>query len=319
VKDCLSPQLQNQEGRHFIKASTPPPNLGHVYYDEREIAAKKSRLITKTIYDNEALTKEELQEIIEECGGIHTPSFRRERLCEQVADPDMLVIPEFVDSMGEGGNVVPNDYPRPEFFTPYVGGDSGADDFTAMLFGYYDFSKNEIVVENELVLNGKTTEEIIENARIIERDLWGEMKPRKRVYDAPKQLILDLFVDHKYPVAMPDKADKHAAIHDIRVEVGKRRFKVKERCTSLRRQLKVGLWKDERHSDFERTEGLGHLDAIAAAIYLNRCIDRRFNPIPQFHGANPHTHHVPTASGSQRGTTEEALNKLFGPKARRIR
>jgi Terminase large subunit, T4likevirus-type, N-terminal len=289
VREALFPQLENQPGQWLIKASTPPRNLGHRYYTEREEAIRKDRFIQKIIYDNEALSQEELQIIIEESGGADSPAFRRERLCEPVSDPELLIIPEWDDKE----NTVPDDYPRPEFFTPYVGGDSGADDNTAVLFGWYDFQRNEVVIDQEMVIAGQTTSTIVHRAKAIEKELWGEVKPRRRVYDAPKQLIYDIFVDHKWPVMMPQKDDKVAAIHGLRVEVGARRFKVKERCKHTRRQLKVGMWRDEKHLDFERTEGLGHLDAIAAAVYFNRHVDRKLNPIPANFGLHRETHFIP--------------------------
>jgi hypothetical protein len=306
AKSILYPQLQNQEGQWFIKASTPPPDLGHIYYEEKEEAIRKGRFIQKLIYDNEALSEQELKEIIEEAGGVDTPTFRREYLCEPISNPDMLVVPEWSDD----ANIIADDYARPEFFTPYVGGDSGADDNTAILFGYYDFVKNERVIERELVCAGRTTKQIISDAKAIEFELWGDRSPKRRVYDAPKQLIYDIFAEHKWPVEMPPKDDKTAAIHALRVEVGARRLKVKESCVHTIRQLKVGMWKDEKHLDFQRTEGLGHLDAIAALIYLNRIIDPKFNPIPQNYGLNPQTHFIPPRSLSQ-GTTEDQLSRLF--------
>ncbi len=306
VREALFPQLENQPGQWLIKASTPPRNLGHRYYIEREEAIRKNRFIQKTIYDNEALSKEELAIIIEESGGVDSPAFRRERLCEPVSDPELLVVPEWTDD-----NVVADDYPRPDFFTPYVGGDSGADDNTAVLFGYYDFLKCEIVIEDEIVMNGKTTREIVELAKAYELRLWGTAPVKRRVYDASKQLVFDIFVDHKWPVSMPPKDDKLAAIHDLRVEVGARRFKVKERCKFLRRQMKVGMWRDDRHTDFERTEGLGHLDALAAAIYLNRVVDKNLNPIPALHGLSRFTHHIPGRPGT---SSDDALRHAFKPR-----
>jgi hypothetical protein len=309
IKEVLSPQLQNQEGRWLIKASTPPRNLGHLYYQEREDAVRRGRFIQKTILQNEALSEEEHNEIIEECGGVNSPSYRRERLCEPVSDPDSLIIPEFSDA-----NIVPIDYPRPDFFDAYVAGDSGADDNTALLFAYYDFTKNEVVIEREWVDNGKTTAQIIQIAKAIEDQVWGTKKPFKRVYDADKQLIYDIVGDHDYSVTYPRKEDKLAAIHELRVEVQSLRFKIKENCTQTIRQLKVGMWKDDRHTDFERSEGLGHLDAIAASIYLNRAIDRSRNPIPRFHGHNLETSFIPTSETHYRSKNEQALASVFRPK-----
>lgn len=310
VREALFPQLENQPGQWLIKASTPPRNLGHRYYIEREEAARKGRFIQKIIYDNEALSKVELATIIEESGGIHSPAFRRERLCEPVSDPEMLIVPEW----SETENTVPDSYERPEFYTPYVGGDSGADDNTALLFGYYDFEKDETIIEQELVLGGQTTETIITNAKIIEQALWPGREPKRRVYDAVKQLIYDIFVTHKWPCQMPQKEDKVAAIHALRSRIGARKFKVKERCTNLRRQMKVGMWRDDKKTDFERTEGLGHLDAIAAAVYFNRTVDRKLNPMPLNFGLSSATHFIPPTSHA--GSTEEQLTNLLFKRGR---
>lgn len=311
VREALFPQLENQPGQWLIKASTPPRNLGHRYYIEREEAVKRGRFVQKIIYDNESLSAKELEIIIEESGGLNSPAFKRERLCEAVSDPEMLIVPEWSDKE----NTVPDDYPRPKHFTPYVGGDSGADDNTAVLFGYYDFEKNEVVIEQELVLMGQTTETIINQAKAIEASLWGSTEPEVRVYDAPKQLIYDIFVTHKWPCRMPMKEDKTAAIHSLRVEVGKRRFKVKERCQMLRRQMKVGMWRDEKKSDFERTEGLGHLDAIAASIYFNRHVNKNLNPIPPNFGLSQETHFIPPQS-SPGGSPEDELSSLLSVQGR---
>jgi len=310
-KSILYPQLQSQEGQWFIKASTPPEDLGHVYYKEKETAIRKGRHILKVIYDNEALSKEELEEIIEEAGGVDSPTFRREYMCEEVGDPTLRVIPEWTEE-----NVVPNDYPRPDFFTPYVGGDSGADDNTAILFGYYDFLKNEVVIEYELVLSGHTTKNIVRLARRIEKVLWGRVEVRRRVYDAQKQTLFDIYADLKWPVSAPAKENKTAAVHVLRDEIGAGRFKVKERCRQTIRQMRVGQWRNEKKLDFERPddETLGHLDAIAAAIYLNRAVDRKLNPIPPNLGLSKFTHHIPNLPGKKE---DEALRRAFKP--RRIR
>lgn len=307
-RSILFPQLQNQEGQWFIKASTPPPDLGHIYYKEKEEAIRKERFIQKLIYDNEAITDQEMNEIIEETGGIHTPDFRREYLCEPISNPEMLIVPEWNDEE----NIVDDDYPRPQWPVFYVSGDSGADDNSALIFGYYDFEKDEEIIEDEIVTNGKTTKDLIEMAKQKENDLWALIKPYRRSYDAPKQLIFDLFGTYDYPVVMAKKDDKHAAIHRFRVRVGMRKFKVKKRCKNLIRQLKVGMWKDEKKQDFQRSGDLGHLDAIAAAIYFSRIIDRSFNPVPLNYGVNHYTHLITPSSVGSGDKNEDALKSIFG-------
>lgn len=313
AKSILYPQLQNQEGQWFIKASTPPPSLDHVYYREKQIALRKGRFIQKLIWDNEALGEAELQKIIDETGGADSIAFRREYLCEEISDPKKVIIPEWTDD-----NVVPNDYPYPQHFDAYVAIDSGADDNTAGLFAWYDFHKNEIVVDDEYFNNGVTTKAIIESCKAKEVQLWGEKKPHYRTYDGDKQLIFDVCGDHNYPVSLPRKEDKIASIHSLRTEVQGLRFKVKERCKNLIYQMKVGMWANERRLDFERSDTLGHLDGVAAAMYLQRSIDRSHNPYPQNYGTSRETHFI-TSTASPLGNSAQALKDAFSAKSRRFR
>ena len=222
----------------------------------------------------------------------------------------MQVVPEFNEK-----NIVDDDYPRPEYFDTYVGGDSGFDDNTAILFAYYDFLKDELVIEDEYVTSGKTTSEIINNCKLKELELWGTQKPYKRVLDADKQQIYDIHSDHGYIILPPHKDQRLASIHEFRIRVQKAKVKIKRRCANVIRQLRVGMWKDERHSDFQRSEGLGHLDCIAAAIYLNRSIDTSHNPVPQYPGASAYTHFIPPHTGSL-GVTEDTFKNVFGLKGK---
>ena len=310
VKEVLFPQLENQDGRILIKASTPPRNLGHLYYKERELAKSRGRFISKTIYDNEALSSEELADIIEECGGVDSPSFRRERLCEDIGDPTMLVVPEY----GDGTQVkIPNDHKRPEFFDAYVAGDNGVDDNAAFLFGYYDFEKNQVVIEEEYVSNGETTKTKVDVCKGIEKSVWPGVAPYFRRIDADKQTLTDMISDHDYIATLPEKSDKVAAIHALRMGLSRGEVKIKLKCTNFLNQLKVGNWSDEKRTSFERTEGLGHLDAIDALIYFYRSIDRTKNPTPAFHGQTVFTHFV----GDQSQQNSNELMNIIRPMRRR--
>jgi hypothetical protein len=315
VNEVLLPQVLSTDGQ-VIKTSTPPRDLGHKYYDERERAAREGRFIQKIIWDfvGYLYTQQQIDDICSAVGGENSPSWQREFLCRPVSDPDSLVIPEFTDE-----NIVEDDYARPQFPVFYVGGDSGADDNTAILFGWYDFKQNEVVIEEEFITKGETTSNIVSYAKAIEAQIWGEVKPKKRVYDADKQLIYDIIADHKWSVMLPRKEDRLSAIHELRVEVQSKRFKVKRRCKNLIRQLKVGMWKDDRHLEFERSEGLGHLDAIAAAIYFNRSIDRQSNPVPHNFGLSRESHFITSARVIPPSSSEGALLSVFGSKTRGLK
>lgn len=315
AREVLRPQLDKQPGGWFIRTSTPPRDLAHPFYDELEIAEREGRAITRTIYDRTDLTEKEFDDIVRECRGIESPAFKREYLCQKASDPDMLVIPEYRDDAYPDGNLIDDEVEIPQYATTYVGGDSGADDNTALVFAWYNFDQAQLVIDDEWVANGRTTREIVEIAKSTERRLWGDRKVRRRVYDAAKQIIYDIYTDHTWPVQMPDKADKLAAIHELRNLVMDRRLVIKRRCRHLRRQLAEGLWRDEKHLDFQRNDTLGHLDAIAAAIYLVRSVEWNLNPRPPHAGLSKYTHHIPP--DRLRGTTEAELRSAFAKRGRR--
>lgn len=305
LRSVLRPQLLTTRGQLII-ASTPSEDIGHPYYSYREKARRKDRFIQRTIYDNKSLTLDEIQAEMEEQGGADSHTWKREYLCQDVGDPTLRIVPEWNDER----NIIPDDTARPSHFDAYVGGDSGVDDNTFIVFGYYDFLNDEVVIEDEFVTSGKPTKEIIDQAKIIEERIWGEKKPFRRVYDADKQVLVDVTSTHGYSVYLPEKAEKVQAINRFRVRVGAGKFKVKKKCVNLIRQLKVGQWRDEKHTDFARSEELKHLDGIAAAVYFNRSVITSRNPYPQYEGVSLGSHFVPEHALKER-SEDEALADLF--------
>lgn len=327
VTSALRPQLQTTNGP-FIFASTPPEDLGHPYYDHKAWAIAEGRFIQRVIYDNGSLTPERLEELKRECRGEHTPAWRREYLCEPVSDPERLVIPEY----DPGRHDVPDDYERPAAFDGYVGIDLGLSDATAGLFAYVDFLKRELVIDSEWVANGKNTEQIVKAFRAQEKLSFGTdecrcelmapvtgpklcmrhgLQPWMRVGDNEAQQLWDMQSLHGYTVSPTRKDDKLAALNALRLLFTEGRIKIKQRCESLRYQLKVGLWNDRR-TDFQRGEKTGHLDAIDALIYLARNINWTRNPYPQNVGVSQYTHFAPDLPVGPAKDAESALEAAFG-------
>jgi len=308
VASVLGPQLLTTRGQLII-ASTPSEDLAHRYYEYRDEAARENRLVQRFIYDNASLSADDIESAKKDCGGEASPVYQREYLLNPMADPDRLVIPEYSEALV----MLDDDHPRPQFFDIYVGGDSGADDNTWIGFGYYDFANDIDVIEDELCLRGKTSEEITTAAKAIEKRLFGEQAPYLRTYDATKQLLLDICVVHAYSVQAPKKDDKHAAIHQWRRRVQEGRFKAKRRCKHLHRQLKVGMWRDDKKSDFERSDELGHLDAIAGGLYFQRSIQRTRNPWPPHYGFNPERQHINPLEREPDSTERNVLTNVLRP------
>lgn len=308
--EVLRPQLLTTGGQ-FIEIGTPPEDLGHSFYTYKDKAIKENRFIQKTIFDNDLISKERIQEICEECGGPTSPAWLREYLCKPVSTPEKLVIPEYDEEKHD----IDDSYPKPDHFDAYVGADLGFHDNSAFLFGYYDFLKNELVIQHEYVVAGKNSKELVESVKAIEGILWKK-PPYLRVSDNEVQQLYDMNTVHGYSMIPTRKDDKIAAINELRVRFGHCKIKIHKRCQSLRYQLKVGLWNDKR-TNFLRSDKTGHLDAVDALIYLNRNIRKGHNPYPDQSYAHDKYFvpiNKPGVSGDM-GTLKEVLTSPFMRKA----
>jgi len=304
VNEALRPQLLTTKGQ-FIFASTPPRDLGHKYYEHKDMAMRENRFISRTIHDNESLTKEQIDEACKEVGGVTSAAWRREYLCEPVADPESLVVPEYKEDIHD----ISDDEPRPSHFDTYVGADLGLNDKTALIFAYYDFMTATLVIDDEWVDSGRNTKEITDAAKEIEARLWEGIPIYKRVGDNALQQLYDMSTLHDYTVLPSQKQDKLAAINALRIRFKSGRIKIRKRCKHLRFQLKVGMWNTSR-SSFERGDETGHLDAIDALVYLNRNLNVTHNPYPSNVGVSHATHFVPNQANPL-GNGERSLIDLY--------
>jgi hypothetical protein len=275
INEVLLPQLLTTGGQ-LVKISTPPQNLAHEWYRYKQEAIAENRFLQLTERDLTWLSEEEKDILARAMGGRNSSAWRREMLCEPIADADALIIPEYTEDRHDV-----EDYERPEYFAWYAGADFGFKDHTGILFGVVDFMRRELVIIDEIWVRAANSKDIADKAIAKERELFGDKVPYKRVADAPLQQIHDLQTLHGYAVTPAMKDDKYAAINSLRVAFNENRVKIAKNCKHLRFQLKVGMWND-RKTDFERGEGIGHLDLLAALIYLHRAIDWHFNPYPLY-------------------------------------
>jgi len=305
LNEVLRPQLLTTDGQ-LIEMSTPPRDLGHLWYSDKNRAVRDGRFKQKIIYDNESLTDEQIKEAMESVGGEQSPAWQREFLCNPIADPESLVMPEFNDSLH-----VSDVGDRPQFFDNYTSLDLGFNDFTAGLFGYYDFEKATVVIEDEMLLRGKNSEEIANTAKAIEKRLWGDKKPTLRVSDNDLQQLYDFLTLHSYNITPTRKDDKQSAINRVRTMFSENRIKISPKCIQLIYQLKTGMWATSK-KDYQRGSITGHLDAIDALIYLVRNIDQNKNPFPAMLGLSNQTHFIPKSL--QNSKESETLRSIFNIK-----
>jgi len=286
VNHILLPQCQRVAGRMYL-TSTTPESLGHEFYKFVIESKSKDTYYRKTIYDNPRLTSEQVDEYAKQCGGYDSTMFKREYLCEDVVETSRSVIPEFSRNNHIVNDILSlkdknsdsilslNTIFRPEYYDNYTAMDLGLVDNTHVLFSYYDFENATVVIEDELCINYKTTDEI---AKLIKEKESNYNKPPKiRVCDNDLQQITDLSITHKLTFVPAQKYDKEAAINKVRNMFAQNRIKIHERCHNLIHQLIVGIW-NNRRTDYERLAGAGHLDGIDALVYLCRTIDYQHNP-----------------------------------------
>jgi hypothetical protein len=277
VEDIAIPQLLSTEGK-LIMASTPPRSPAHPFKGYC-LQAELQRAYSKfTIYDSH-YPKKTIERFKKEAGGADSTTWLREYMAEFVVDSETAIVPEWKDDF------VVDSLPKPKYYGllhKYVGLDIGVSDKTVAIFGYYDFPTAKIVIEDEWALEGAmvVTDTIAKLTRDCEANLWGEQKPYRRIADNNNLVLInDLSILHDINFIATDKEALEAMVNQVRLWVKQGRILVHKNCEQLIGCLKYGIW-DNQRKKFDRAQGYGHFDALAALIYLVRNIDTATNPIP---------------------------------------
>lgn len=309
LHSIVVPQTLTTKGR-IILASTPSNEPDHAFTHMAEKAEAQGWYARKTIHDNPRLTKEEIADFIEDDATLmgytveefkNSDVFKREYLAIRAIDNNLVVLPEVP---------VEEALPRPDFFDGYVSLDWGGVDPHAALFGYWDYEKQRLVIEDELLLrNGENTEELVDKIKGKEHFLWGtegwdgtlraakelekmpewlraaaagnpKAQPYLRVCDADIQLARDVQQLHQVAFLPTEKADKKHQIAVLRVLLRQRAVFVHPRCRNLLRHMRTTMWLNERQTDYRRKNG-EHGDLVDALVYMTRNIRRNRSPNPQ--------------------------------------
>ena len=279
IQDILLPQTMICNGRILI-ASTPPRTPGHEYVDFYLEAVARGACSEKTIYDNPLVDEDKITEYMAESGGEDSTTWQREYLAKFVTDLETQILPEF---RGEVVDIIAQAVKRPEFYDSYVSMDVGFEDLTFLLLGYWDYTNDRLVIEDEIVLQGATevrTDYIASYTKNMELDLWGEKSPYLRVSDQNPILLNDLSGSYGINFQVTDKDEKEAAINEVRLLITQDKLRIHPRCTSLLAHCKYGVW-DKRRKKFQRTRAYGHFDGVDSLVYMVRNLRKEKNPYPQ--------------------------------------
>ena len=292
VSDVVMPMTLTTGGR-IVFATTPPVTPGHDSSIIFEQLAGEGAVVKFTLLDNHRVSDEVKGEFLKEAGedpeliplilaGLAKPrttTARREYFCEFVTDSLLAVLPEFDD---RAQVELVREFVRPPYFDAYVSMDPGMQDRTGILYGFWDFRRGKLVVEDESLLQGPTTLKIADEIVAKEYALWGDKRPLLRVSDVDLRLIADLWERHQISFRKAEKQDSLGAINLVRNMIQTRELELHPRCVHLQRQMKNAIW-NNKVTDFARagqSSPDGHFDLVAALKYLCRHVQRRKNPYP---------------------------------------
>lgn len=326
VKSILLPTTLITKGKVLL-ASTPPKEPDHEFIKFIEEAEMRGSLIKKTVYDNPRLTKEDIDELITELGGINTDACRRELFCEIIKDSKSCVIPEFTPELEKE---IVKEWPKPPFFDCYDGMDLGHQDLTVVLFGYYDFRADKVIIEDELVIDFKLPDENIKTLtdKIMtkERELWfnvltnEQKKPYLRVSDINYIVTDEIYKQSNKQVnfVATKKDDNESAINALRIMLATKKIIINPRCKTLIRHLRNVKWDNRTTvSRFARSPDDGHYDAVDALKYFVRSVVYSKNPYPAHYGYNTKDLHVQNPDRFYKGETNlDIYRKIYGIKPR---
>lgn len=281
-KSIIVPATLHRPNCKIIMISTPPSTPAHAFVDFIHKAEVEGSYAKLDIYSNPRITNADIERMAKELGGFESTAFRRECLCELVTDSDSQIIPEWKDTY-----VVHNEPDEYRWhYHNYVSMDLGVKDFTLVLFGYYDFRRATLVIEDEVKLNGPqlTTVVLKDTVASIENNLWSDRKVYRRISDNNNpQLLQDLSILHRISFISTDKDKLETMINETRMLINQGRVEVDPKCEQLIGCLKYGVW-DAKKKAFARSSAYGHFDALAALVYLCRNLDKHCNPIPPTYG-----------------------------------
>ena len=293
IKDVLLPTTLTTRGKILI-AGTPsrePDHDFHKYIDEAEF---RGSLVKKTIYDNTMLSTEQIEEIKLEVGGANSEEFRREFLCEVIKSQTLSVFPEFTPDLEKK---VIKEWPKPPFYETYEAMDLGFKDMTVVLFAYYDFRANKVVIEDEIATTGHANllPDLMRDIDKKEAELWTNyytnelVRPNTRVSDINYIVTQEISraSNGRINFTPAKKDDKEAAVNKLRVLLSNEKIIINPRCKTLIRHLRNAMWnKSKKGSEFARSGDDSHFDAADACLYLIRAIAFERNPYPYGYDLN---------------------------------
>lgn len=333
VKSVMLPMIARGQGdvraKRIIMASTPSKSNDHEFIQYMRDYDFKEKLVKYTIDDNPLIDQQAhnsgfanredyVDQIIAAVypDGRNSTAFKREFLCQIVTEESDAVVPEFNEEVQKA---IIKEWKDPSHYDLYLAMDIGFKDLTVVLFAYFDFHANKLIIKHELVLSGvkmltdNLAYEIKQREALFVNNLTGEViKPHLRVSDNNNPILLqDLAVKHAINFVNTAKDDRSAALNNMRMLLKSERIIIDPKCKTLIAHLKGAIWNKAR-TDFARSPDSGHYDAVAALSYLCRNVNFQRNPFPSA-GYNSN-YHYNQANNQATTPFEKFVKETFTPK-----
>jgi len=284
VQVVILPQFQDCITATLILNSTPAEEPAHPYkIDFIPDAIVRSAYVKFTIMDNPRLSAYERNLEIQQQGGITSENARRELFCEDVRSETRTVIPEF----SRARHCVDN--PVPKWAVGYTVVDPGVRDLCAVVCGYYDFARGKLVIASDWAERNAPTarvaqairdcEEIAFKGLLFWKDRAFSENPHQRFSDIDARMILDLNRQHGIKISAADKQGKEVARNAVRTALHEDKIEFRSTAPITALHVEGAVWNKNR-TDYERSDALGHCDALDVLIYMYRHINVNLNPAP---------------------------------------
>jgi frataxin-like iron-binding protein CyaY len=329
VDSVIMPALFNSGGPLLI-SSTPADTEDHPLHEIMQGLEKLGAMIRFTIWDANRYDPEDFPLAKIEAWKKETQddvAWQREYEAKWVKDPTKIAVPEWDKQFSALADVriaVLREEPTFQFWHKYAGLDSGVQDKTAGLLGFYCYSDARLYIEDEFALQGSEvrTDRISDEFKNRERDLcyqahhdrskqeYGQQLQHQRMFRRVSDnnnliLINDLNSVYGLDFVPTSKDELAAMINKTREWVKNGRIWVHPRCKELLGCLANAIW-DKKREKLAKSKVYGHFDALMALVYLVRNVDVATDPIPKHFGKSWATHagvpvdaHVPH-SGAER-------------------
>jgi len=327
VLPTVEPMLKTTGGK-VIYASTPPENLDHDYLDILRDHDEQGLISTYTIEDDKSVTPAELEAIINRCKGRDSTKFKREYLCQRVAESSVQVLPELTIQVCEQILLSKDAYlkvqedPLTQYWKKYVVADWGGRDLTAILFAHYNYRNKRVIIEDHLSLVGQD----LSSARIAQaiKDkasaVWPEESYRKNIsYICDSNNILiqsDMINVHRLNFISTTKEKlKSQMVQKVRDWFYDDRIQYAPNAEYAMKSAAAAHWAKGDRDSFAKSKVYGHYDHAAALVYLIRNVDDTTDPLPMLMGLDPFTHFIDPNLKTLPGAGEvRELHQIFNPR-----